>query len=174
MQSIDEWRYKAADAAEIKSKAKRLRGHFGYRSCDIEDVEQELATHLVQRMDQYVPDRGSRGAFVGRVVKYRILNLIEARTAAKRDGRRSVSINRAGECALIDVSCDDVDLRIDVQSALSYLPEDLRVVALLRMEHREKEIADLLGLTRARVRWRMRQLEKALRAAGLAPDSSGL
>lgn len=169
MQDKSNERFTAADAAEIKALAKRLKAHYGYRASDIEDLEQEVATHVVQRMDQYVPERGTRGAFVSTIAKNRLLNLIEARTAAKRDGRRNVSLDTAGP---IDLSPEDIDLKLDVQAALANLPEDLRQVALLRIEHSEREIEALLGLTRAQVRWRMRQLEQALRAAGLAPDSS--
>lgn len=170
MQDNSDERFTAAAAAEIKLLAKRLKGHYGYRASDIEDLEQELAAHVIQRMDQYVPERGSRGAFVSTVAKNRILNLIEARTAAKRDGRRNVSLDPAG--VPINTSQEGIDLKLDVRAALADLPDDLRQVALLRMEHTEREIEALLGLTRAQVRWRMRQLEQALRSAGLAPDYS--
>lgn len=168
-------RFTEADAAIIKRKAKRLQGHYGYRVSDVEDIEQDLATHVFQQSYRYEPARGSREKFISAVAKHKILHLIEKRTAKKRDRRRDVSADDLGEAALLDGknTTDQIDRVIDMRDAIACLPEELRQVALLRSEHSEREIEGLLGLTRGQVRGRLQRLEHILREAGFAPNSAG-
>lgn len=168
-------RYTEEDAEIIKRKARRLAGHYGYRISDVEDIEQDLATHVFQQTHRHEPERGSREKFISRVVKNKLLNLIEQRTAKKRDRRRDVSADDVGDGVLLDAAAtpERIDVGIDVRTVIARLPEQLRQVAVLRQEHSEKEIEGLLGLTRAQVRGRLEHLERVFREAGLAPDSEG-
>lgn len=90
-------RYQPSDAEIIKKKARKMVGHYGYRTCDVVDLEQELALHMVQQMRLYRPGRGTRAQFVNRIAKNKLLNIIERRTAQKRDDRRNVAIEKAGD-----------------------------------------------------------------------------
>lgn len=166
-------RFTEEDAEIIKRKAKRLAGHYGYRSSDVEDIEQDLAMHVFQQTHRHQPERGSREKFVSKVAKNKLLNLIEQRTAKKRDRRRDVRMDEVGEGALLDGenTPEQIDVGIDVRTVIALLPEDLRQVALLRQRHSEKELEGLLKLTRAQVRGRLQRLERIFREAGLAPDS---
>ncbi|MCC7409535.1 MAG: hypothetical protein IT442_15835 [Phycisphaeraceae bacterium] len=166
-------RYQPSDAEIIKKKARKMVGHYGYRTCDVVDLEQELALHVVQQMRQYRPGRGTRAQFVNRITKNKLLNIIERRTAQKRDGRRDVAIEKV----VPDVLPGDGtthgggDLEIDVRAVLERLPQELRQVAILLQEHKGQEIGRLLGLSRGQVRWRIQLIGQALSAAGLAPNS---
>jgi DNA-directed RNA polymerase specialized sigma24 family protein len=166
-------RFTEADADIIKRKAKRMAGHYGYRTTDVEDIEQDLATHVFQQTHRHQPERGSREKFVSKVAKNKLLHLIEQRTAQKRDNRRDVRMDDVGEGVLLDGgnAPDRIDVGIDVREVIAQLPDDLRQVALLRQRYSEKELEGLLKLTRAQVRGRLQRLERIFREAGLAPDS---
>jgi hypothetical protein len=167
-------RYQPEDAEIIKKKAKRLVGHYGYRQDDVDDLEQELALHVFPRIHLHRPERGSREGFVGKMASNKLLNVIEQRTAQKRDRRYDTRIDDAGEDALNDgsTSQDRIDLQIDMRQVLARMPADLHKVALLRTQHSERELEGLLHLTRAEVRTRIAKVEKFLRDAGLDPDAS--
>ena len=172
MDSLWDGRFTPADAQIIKHKAKKLVGHYGYRFGDVEDIRQDLAAHVLQRMDRYQPGRGPRAAFVSTVAKHKLLNLIEQRRALKRGGGRNVPLDAVGEGVLLDsrTAIDAVDLAIDVRTVLEGLPDELQQMAILRQCHTERQLELLLGLTRGQVRARIRQLEAVFRRAGLAPE----
>lgn len=165
-------RFTESDAEIIQRKAERLVGHYGYRPSDVEDIQQDLAMHVFPRTHLHRPERGSREAFVSQIVKNRILHLIEARTALKRDNRHNVSIDKAGEGTLLDGTntAEQVDVVIDVREAIERLPEELKQVAILRQQYSESELEGLLGLTRGQVRSRIQRLQRIFRDAHLAPD----
>lgn len=166
-------RFTKTDAEIIRRKVRRLVGHYGIRQSDVEDLEQELALHVIQQSHRYRPELGKREAFIETVVKHKILHLIESRTASKRDNRRDVHIETVGEFCLLDsdASQERINLQIDVRDAIARMPEELRQFALLRQKHTEREIERKLGLTRGQVRSRVQRLERFLTDAGLAPDS---
>ncbi|MCC7408909.1 MAG: hypothetical protein IT442_12610 [Phycisphaeraceae bacterium] len=166
-------KYQPTDAEIIKKKARKMIGHYGYRTCDVVDLEQELALHVVQQMQLYRPGRGTRAQFVSRIARNKLLNIIERRTAQKRDDRRNVAIEKVVPDVLPGDGTTPAgrDLGIDVQAVLERLPQELRQVAILLPEHKGQEIGRLLGLSRGQVRWRIQQIGQALSAAGLAPNS---
>src|SRR5206468_12873391 len=73
-----------AVAAIIRSKANRLIGRAGLRAQDREDLEQELARHVLERRGRFKARRGTWPAFVQGLVDRYGENLIRARRAAKR------------------------------------------------------------------------------------------
>lgn len=75
---------------QIATKAAALVGVAGFRGYDYQDLQQELAIQLVQKLRQFDAKRGSLRAFVNVVVKTKSLNIIEAQTMDKRDYRRCV------------------------------------------------------------------------------------
>lgn len=162
-----------SDAEIIKRKARALVGYYGFRTGDVEDLCQELAMHVVTRAHLYRPERGSRAQFVNTLAKNKLLEIIRSRTAQKRDKRRDLSMDDPGAASPFDRSTSPgrIDLQLDVRWALDRMPEDLRKVAMLRLQHSERALERLLGLTRAQVRTRLGQIRRFLREAGLAPDS---
>ncbi|MCC7409803.1 MAG: hypothetical protein IT442_17185 [Phycisphaeraceae bacterium] len=166
-------RYQPSDAEIIKEKARKMIGHYGYRACNLADLEQELALHVVRQMHLYRATRGTRAQFVSQITKNKLLNLIEHRRAQKRDDRRNVTIEVVDKNVLPGDGTTPAgrDLGIDVRAVLERLPQELRQVANLLPERSGQEIGRLLGLSRGQVRWRIQQIGQALSAAGLAPNS---
>ena len=166
-------RFAPADAEIIKHKARKLVGHYGYRTSDVEDIQQDLALHVFSRTYHHRPDLGSRETFVSTVVKNKILNLIEHRTALKRDHRRDVPADEVGEGVMLDGSSspERIDLYIDLRSAIAGMPPELREIALRWANETEKEIADAMNLTRAKVRTRFQRIRRFLENAGFGSNS---
>src|SRR6187455_751181 len=73
------------DLALARRHAARAIGRAGLNGGDREDLAQEALFQLVRRIRRYDPDRGPREAFVARVVEHRC--------AARRDWRRSTSLD---------------------------------------------------------------------------------
>jgi DNA-directed RNA polymerase specialized sigma24 family protein len=158
-------RYTAADAAVIRWKVQRIVGRFGYRRQDIEDLEQDVAMHVFRQACRYRPERGPRERFVATVAKHRLLHLVGRRMAAKRGQGRTVNRESWQDEWLRDrrVTPSQVRLAIDVRLALARLPVDLRQVASLLLQgHRARDLERLLGLSRQRVRCRIRRLAVVL------------
>ena len=72
----------------IKFKARQLVGHYGFNQTDGDDIEQDLATDLLSRLDRFNPARGKLKPYVDHLIKKCIATLIEYKLAAKRDYRR--------------------------------------------------------------------------------------
>lgn len=162
------------DAEIIRRKAKRLVGHYGYRSSDVQDIEQDLAMHVFQQTCRHHPERGSRYGFVVTVVKNKLLNLIQLKRAMKRNNACEVRAEEVGEAGQLDErgSPEQIDIQIDVRDLLQRMPEDLQQIARLRMAgHRESELEELLNLTRAQVRSRLHRIEKLFRDAHLDSEN---
>jgi RNA polymerase sigma factor (sigma-70 family) len=171
MQIPPDHRHWAKDSEIVKKKAKQMAIRNHLRPADAEDLEQDVAMHVYKQSGRHNPARGSREAFIGRVTKNALLNLMEKRYAKKRDHRRDREYGDVDEDALLDgeITPERIDLKIEVQDALARLPADLREIALLRIDTSEAEIAKSLGMTRGEVRWALLQVESALRAAGIGP-----
>ncbi len=166
-------RFTPADAEIIKRKARRLVGHYGYRTSDAEDIEQDLAMHVFQQTYRHRPDRGSREQFVSTIAKNKLLNMIEHRTAQKRDNRRDVRADDTDERALLNKSGspERIDLSLDLRDALARMPPELREIALRLPDETAAEIARALNLTRAKVRTRIQQIRRFLEDAGFGSNS---
>lgn len=169
MRELYDERFTPADEAVLRHKARRLVGHYGYSATDLDDVRQELALRVFPRTRVHDPARGTRAGFVKAVADRCLVNLIEYRTAKRRDGRRDVSAAEAGERLLVDAktSPERVDLQLDVRSALAGLPAELREVAARLAWQSEAAVARDMGLTRSAVRYRVGLIREHLAAAGL-------
>lgn len=174
MQPLWDERYQPADAEIVKKKARQMWGPRGYLDYEIADIEQELAMQVFQRIDRQRPDRGPRAGFVAKVAKNALLNLIERRSAKKRDDRRNIEYGDGPEGTLIDgeMTAQQIDLELDLEDMKNRMPPDLRQVLELRMAgHSDRELEDRLGLTRGRVRTLSRRLQQFGTEAGLdTPD----
>lgn len=166
-------RFNDADARIIRHKVRKLIGHYGWRRSDTDDLQQELAMHVATHMDRYDPDRGTRGAFVDRIVANKIANIVEHRTARKRDRRKDRQLDDVSEWDLRDQTQPEHnrDLASAVHAAIGGLPDDLRPVALLLMQMGEAEVIRQTGLSRQKVRGMKRQIEQHLREMGLGRES---
>lgn len=83
----------------IKYNARRLCRRPGFCLSDREDIEQDLWVHLLLRLPQFNPNRGSLKTFIARVIERRVISLIRHRQAERRAPDRE-------ECSLNDPVLD--------------------------------------------------------------------
>ncbi len=166
----------------IHEKARRLIGRAGLRNADLEDLKQDLALDVLERLRSFDPRRSKRHTFVAMVVEHGVAAILERRTAAKRDPRRE-------GCSLNDPVCDEEgkaversdtleaqrgwvsedvrDLAADVRAVLNGLPPELRCLALGRQTKSWAEIAEERGVPRTTLYADIRRLRTAFKRAGL-------
>lgn len=126
-------KHEATDYASrlIKFKARQLCRRPGFSRSDQEGIEQDLRTHLDQRMASYNPARAQRNTFIDRVIERWIISLLRYRFAEKRDPRRE-------ECSLNDPVLD-ADGRVVARHETT--PEAGRTWQ--RLHDLEQDVADL-------------------------------
>jgi len=88
------WRQEltADDLVSIRVAARGLAGRHGYSLSDFEDIAQDLALHVIERMGEYDPGRGAWSTFLKRMLRNKISHLIEYRTFQKRDYRKCIPL----------------------------------------------------------------------------------
>jgi hypothetical protein len=152
----------------IKHKVRRLVDRHGFRRDDEQDLHQELAMHVVAGMRRHDPARASTRTFADRIITTKIASIIQHATAQKRDRRRVQAIDEVSEPSRPTHQAA-VDARLDVIQAVASLPDDLRSVATLLMEHGSEAAVIRAGrMTREMVRGRRRRIAAHLRGRGLA------
>lgn len=147
-------RYNPEDARIIRSKTRRLVGHWGFTSTDLPDLDQDLAIHVVVRQDRFDPSRGTRGAFVSTLTARRLIQLIEHRRALCRSGTRPHVAVQDTPAELLICKREDVarlNLQLDVQAALASMPAGLRHIATALGQADLAEVARDLRLSRGRL-----------------------
>lgn len=151
----------------IRCKARQLVGKAGFTSSDIEDIEQTLRTHLLQRLPSYDPAKAAPNTFVARMVDRKVKNMIRDRNNPKRDyHRESCSIHEvisdsSGESTYLYETMDEaviagrdrspeesLDMSEDVLFVISTLPEDLRRIAEAVLAGTVRDAAKNLGISR--------------------------
>lgn len=165
-----------AVAAVIRRKASRLVGRAGLRVQDREDVEQQLTLRVLEREGAFDPRRGTWRAFVRRVVDRHGENLVRARRAAKRYAGPLEPLTE--EAAAGDGGVDARVLAGDVAVAIAALPDGLRRVAELVRAGTVADAARALGIARATVYARLREIgsrprfQKLVGNPPTSPDTS--
>jgi len=156
----------------IYHKARQLVGKAGFTWDDVEDIEQELALDLLERLAKFDPAKATYNTFVARIVERKISKLIRHRMQEMRDYRREDGSlndpidNGRGETSerLQTISQDEhdrrtgrhtrpaaerMDLQIDVSGVLAELPPELRRAAELLMTMTVAQAARALGIPRS-------------------------
>jgi RNA polymerase sigma factor (sigma-70 family) len=160
-------------AGLIRRKARLLSRSYGFRKGDEEDLRQEMAVHVIERMGRHDPRRSGRPTFVDRVLEAKAADLLRHVLARKRDRRREGPLDSdvpergQEERRERAWSLERLVLRLDVRDALAGLPDDLRNVAGLLTVYGQAEAARRTGLTRQQVRGTERRIERHLRERGL-------
>lgn len=163
-------RYLPSDAQLIRHKVTRILGRYGYSPSDRLDLEQELAMHVATHMGRYDKGRGTRGAFVDRMVTNKIASIIEHRVRLKRDPRRERPLREDFEPARGDGAQAAEDLRMDMTEALSALEPGLQQLAELLKDQTVADVIRQTGLTRQEVRSRVLRIGRHLKQLGLGCD----
>lgn len=158
----------------IRYKTRRLIGQAGYTRSDREDIEQDLSLHLRLRLPKHNPRKGTLKTFINTVLDNKIRTMVSARTTSQFDFRQhdysldetirteigeTVSRSEAidGEEYLMATgrvnrrTLDALELRIDVQCAVSMLPADLQNLCARLQEQTIVDIAREDGVSRHKI-----------------------
>lgn len=169
----------------VHHKGKQLIGKYGFTKSDLEDVKQELALDLLERLKTFDPTRAQRHTFVAMVVEHRIAAIIEHRTAAMRDlSREAFSLNETirdpdGEVVQrVQMLTDEahpaapdgqerLHLAADVRTVVASLPPRLQALCYSLRTKSPAEVARERGVPRTTLYGDIRRLAEAFELAGL-------
>jgi len=168
-----------ATAALIRCKSGQILWQACLPRSEREDVEQTLTLLLLRRLSKYDAAQGNRDVFVRMVLRQATVNVLRYYRAAKRAGP-VVSLDallgtESGEpiesalCADPGTG-DQADAAIDLTVALLALPEELRAIAQELRTHTKTEAARVLGIHRATLNERVKEIRAAFEARGLDGD----
>jgi DNA-directed RNA polymerase specialized sigma24 family protein len=142
-------------AEVIRWKAQSLVGRAGLTRDDCPDVEQELAMRLLAPLQKFNRAKLTRRSYAQMLVDRLALNLLRDRQVAKRAGGPLAPLP-----AELPDECDGATAAraLDVAEALARLPDRLREVAELLKTETIAGVARALGVSRATVYARVREL----------------
>jgi len=154
----------------------RLEHHNSLTSFEIEDIEQELLTYVLERASQFDPTKGTVEAFVTRIMRSAAAGLIRGSNRQRSNppsgyvvdslskmvegpDRKSEELNRGltssdGTRRRQTEPRDpfrDVELADAVEHQINTLPRRYRRIARLLRTHNQNEIANKLGLSKRKV-----------------------
>lgn len=155
----------------IHHKARQLVGRAGFTKDDVKDIEQEMAADLVERLQNFNPDKACQDTFVAKVVEHHFSKLIRRQNQEMRDYRRAkCSLNdlvhdAEGETTerVRTIAQDEADilagkrnrtredeahLCLDVSSVIASLPDDLRKLSERLKTQSITEASRSLGIPR--------------------------
>jgi RNA polymerase sigma factor (sigma-70 family) len=159
----------------ITFRAMRLAHHPAFRGTNPDDHAQELALRLVKVRCKHDPKLSSFHTYADRVLTNHSINMINEQKAERRDPRRIQYLDDAHDehrVALARTTAQS-DLRLDLEQIMAEWPEDQRLIAKLRIAgSTPAEISRDTGFSREKVRSAFRQIEKRVRDANIAPDST--
>lgn len=172
----------------VAYKAKTLTRMPMFSADDFEDLQQELMIAYLHAWPSFDPSKGDRRSFIKASVNNAARNLVVAAEAQKRwTGITLTSLATAisdqdDSPTLADaISNDDglwdsvylgydqlsVDLRHDLDRAISQLPADLARICLLLKTRTITEIAAETGIPRTTIQDAVKKLRKIMGKAGL-------
>jgi RNA polymerase sigma factor (sigma-70 family) len=160
-------------SALIRRKARILSRSYGFKLGDEEDIRQELAAHIIEKLRHHDPRRATTPTFVDCLLDSKAVDLLRYVLARKRDRRREeppdtdVPDRDLEELRDKAWNLERVELAMDVWEALADLPEDVREVAGLLMVYGQAEVARMTRLSREQVRRMERRIARHLRQRGL-------
>jgi RNA polymerase sigma factor (sigma-70 family) len=172
----------------VAYKAKTLTRMPMFSADDFEDLQQELMIAYLHAWPSFDPSKGDRRSFIKAAVNNAARNLVVAAEAQKRwTGITLASLATAisdqdDSSTLADaISNEDglwdsvylgydqlsVDLRHDLDRAISQLPPDLARICLLLKTRTITEIAADTGIPRTTIQDAVKKLRKIMGKAGL-------
>jgi DNA-directed RNA polymerase specialized sigma24 family protein len=159
----------------IRLKAMAISHGAGLTRSDVPDLEQDIALHVWQRLNQFDPAKAEAGVFTRMLVAH------ATATVLRGQRRRLCRAPRSLEAVLRQTGGDtdeltDLDsskrkeasaLALDVAAVLAKLPRQLRRVAKSLRARSITEAAKHLGISRATMYCRLEELRQAFVAADL-------
>ncbi|MGB9619591.1 MAG: sigma factor [Armatimonadota bacterium] len=175
----------------IKLKVRQLIKRCGFDASDREDMEQELALHLFQHLQEYDPERGTMKTFIVCVVENKARIMIRVRNRRiknldfplfslneeipEEDGfgvmQRVEAID--GEDYLLRTgllsrpTMELLEMRVDIERILDTLPQSLREICERLKTQNVTQISAETGASRQQVYEMIRKLRGIFDEAGL-------
>jgi RNA polymerase sigma-70 factor, ECF subfamily len=165
----------AHDVGLVRHHAGILVRRGGLQRADRDDVEQELALDLLQRLPRFDAARASRRTFASRVVAHRAAEMLAGCWSAKASMRRAaLPLDGDDVHAPVGIGHDDQrhDLRIDVAAALATLSAEHQAVCAALTRGSEREAARRIGVPRRTLRDRVAEIRAHFFSRGLADYAS--
>jgi RNA polymerase sigma-70 factor (ECF subfamily) len=173
----------------IRERVKRLIGRHGFTASDRDDLEQDMALHLLECLRRQQQPIDAPEGFFRKVIADYAVSLVRRRKAEKRDHRRQSSLHekvldedgeyveRARTIPEDHVQSrlqtaprsrlDEVELVHDVAAVLAKLPPELRDLCERLKHHSITEVARQLGVPRTTLHDAIRRLRQHFEEAGL-------
>lgn len=174
----------------IRVKVRPLIGILGFTEADREDLEQELAVHLIGRLGDYKAEKGSIKTFVRMVVESKIRTMITARKLRNRafdnpDCSLNEEVAGTGGERLERLDCLDseehlmqlgyitrgsielAEMRADVSRTISHLPPRLQELCRRLATQNVTEISRSTGVSRPTIYKDIRVVRRLFWDAGL-------
>ncbi len=144
---------------------------------EADDMGREIVLHLMEKWPQFDEETAKATTFIQNIVRARFRQIVRTRFAPKRDIRREAQMSYAAEFGLLDgvrgqphISDHElIELREDVQSITSRLPDELKQIAALLQEMTPSEAAIEMGMTHGTFWSRMAELRQHFAAEGYGP-----
>lgn len=177
-------------ARTVRCTARWMVGRGGFTREDVEDLEQELMTDLLQRLTRFDPARAGRQTFIARVVENHAAKLLAARNTTRRAWTRDAvplddepernggdrdrrcrapladdADRRAGATARRN-PFEQVDLRVDVEVVVAGLPPALRAIGERLRTESLSDVARSLGVPRTTLYHHVALLRRRFTDAG--------
>lgn len=153
--------------AIIRIKAAALCRTAPYLRPDREDIEQELLISACAAWPGYDPSKSSHRTYLANVIQNKLVSIVRKETASVRDRRRHRPLG-THEAADPSDGRGAGDLRRDLATILTQLPEDMRHVCLAVLaEPSIAAAARRLGLPRGTFRERLKGVQRWLRDRGI-------
>jgi|GEM_PF-2536568 len=171
------------DAAEtyvrdrIDYRVDRLVHKFHLPDSERDDLVQDLLTVLVQAMPRYNARRAQWKTFICRVLNRRYQHILRKLLAPQNGAPSMTAFSDFGddyEESLVDPATAGGDphaaddLRMDMDTAISTMPERLQVIARLLMVHSPSAVARIMGTSPAAITRAMARIRAHFEEAGLA------
>ena len=165
----------------IRRKSKQLIGRPEFCHDDLEDLEQDLLTRVVQSLRRFDPEVAHLNRYVTAVVERFVANVVRDSKANKRDRQRTTTLNvmiqtEAGPTELAQAIGDrELDARLgrerhsehelhelalDLASVIATLPEAWRTLLQLRKSRTMPAIAEEMGVPRTTLNGWMRRIRQ--------------
>jgi len=165
----------------IFHEARRLLGQAGISKSDIDDLSQDFVVYLLLGTMLFDPELSAAPTFARVVLARAAAKLLRHRQAAKRDVRRTVSLDqllerwtapvRSCEGAIPELTAPDpvvsTQLNMDIAETIKKLPARLRELAEALMSNSISEIARQTGIPRTTLSSRKKEILERFRQAGL-------
>ena len=156
----------------IRGKARQLVGRGELTAADLGDLEHDITTHVLARLDRFDPAKADRARFVRMLLAHAAATVLrDHKRHTRRTAPSPAAMRRKGRAAEpIDPAVpttEQLDLALDVAAVLAVLPPKMRQVAEALKMYSVTAAARRLKLSRSAVYRTLAEVRAAFVAVGL-------